>query len=223
MSDALLRPAHVLEMRMTKKLPGTSDTALKKMLKAHGCPLGLHAVRMRFLGHLIAPEPGVSPIAAVQGLWLGQLPEVDHIDKLNEILEILMRGIWNPLALQVRVRRDRINLAVPPAGKGVKALGLLALLRLQELQSFEEGLLGGAQFVDIPQPAAQSMRALGEMAVLFATVHNTIKSGAYGTAKDAKGLRANVSELTKVAEIELNSVIDACLVHLPDAGGASVH
>jgi hypothetical protein len=208
---------------MTKKLPSTSDAALKKMLKAHDCPLGLHAVRMRFLGHLIAPEPSVSPIAAVQGLWGGQLPEVDHIDELNEILDILMRGIWNPLALQVRVRRDRIQLAMPPAGKGVKALSLLALLRLQELQSFEEGLLGGEQFVDIPQPAAQSMRTLGEMAGLFASIHDTIKSGAYGTAKDTKGLRANVADLTKVAEIEVNSVIDACLVNLPDAGGASTH
>jgi hypothetical protein len=210
-------------MMMTKKLPGTSDAALKKMLKAHGCPLGLHEVRMRILGHLIVPEPGVSPIAAVQGLWGGQLPEVDHIDELNQILDMLMRCIWNPLALQVRVRRDRIKLAMPPAGKGVKALGLLALLRFQELQSFEEGLLGGAQFVDIPQPAAQSMRTLGEMAGLFASIHNTIKSGAYGTAKDAKGLRANVAELSKIAEIELNSVIDACLVNLPDSGGASVH
>lgn len=63
-------------MMMTKKLSGTSDAALKKMLKAHGCPLGLHEVRMRILGHLIAPEPSVSPIAAVQGLWGGQLPKV---------------------------------------------------------------------------------------------------------------------------------------------------
>ena len=210
-------------MMMTKKLSDTSDAALKKMLKAHGCPLGLHEVRTRILGHLIAPEAGVSPITAVQGLWGGQLPEVDHIDQLNEILDMLMGSIWNPLALQVRVRRDRIKLAMPPAGKGIKALGLLALLRLEELQSFEEGLLGGAQFVDIPQPAAQSMRTLGEMAVLFASVHNTIKSGAYCTAKDAKGLRANVDELTKIAEVELNSVIDACLVNLPDSGGASVH
>ena len=208
---------------MTKKLSGTPDADLIKMLKAHDCPLGLHAVRMRFLGHLIAPEPGVSPVDAVQGLWGGQLPEVEHVDELNEILDILMRGIWNPLALQVRVRRDRIKLAMPPAGKGVKALGLLALLRLQELQSFEEGLLGGAEFVDIPPPAAQSMRTLGEMAGLFASVHETIKSGAYGTAKDTKGLRANVAELTNIAETEINAVIDACLVDLPDSGGASVH
>ena len=208
---------------MTKKLPGTRDADLIKMLKTHDCPLGLHAVRMRFLGHLIAPEPGVSPVDAVQGLWGGQLPEVEHVDELNEIFDILMRGIWNPLALQVRVRRDRIKLAMPPAGKGVKALGLLALLRLQELQSFEEGLLGGAEFVDIPPPAAQSMRTLGEMAGLFASVHETIKSGAYGTAKDTKGLRANVAELTNIAEIEINAVIDACLVDLPDSGGDSVH
>lgn len=208
---------------MTKNHSGVSDAALKKMLKAHGCQLELHQVRMRFLGHLIAPEPGVSPISAVQGLWGGKLPEVDDIDELNEILDKLMGGVWNPLALQVRVNRDWVKLGTPPVGKSVKALGLLALMRLQELQSFEEGLLGDAQFVDIPQPAARSMRTLGEMAGLFSSVHNTIKSGAYGTAKDAKGLRTNVDELNKIAEIELNSVIDACLANSPDSSDASLH
>lgn len=64
---------------------------------------------------------------------------------------------------------------------------------------------------------------LGQIAALFAAVHCTIKSEAYGTAKDSKGLRANVDELNKIAEMELNSVIKASLVNLPDSGGTSVH
>jgi hypothetical protein len=208
---------------MTRKSPSTSDAALKKMLKAYDCPLELHEVRMRILGHLIAPEPGISPIDAVQGLWGGQLPEADDIDELNEILDMLMSGIWNPLALQVRVQRKRIKLSKPPAGKGRKAIARLALVRFQELLRFEEGLLGGAEFVDIPQAAAQSMKTLGELAQLFALVHNTIKSGAYGTDEDVKGLRANVAQLVTIAETEVNAVIDACLADLPDSGGSAVH
>jgi hypothetical protein len=214
---------HALETRMTKQGSSASDAALKKMLQAHNCPLGLHEVRMRIIGHLIAPEPGVSPIDAVQGLWGGHLPEVDDIDDLNEILDMLMSGIWNPLALQVRVQRDRIKLSKSPAGKGSKALARVALVRLQELQRFEEGLLGGAEFVDIPQPAAQSMRTLGELAQLFASVHNTIESGAMGTIDDLKGLKANVAKLVTIAEDELNAVIDACLADLPNSGGANIH
>ena len=64
---------------MTKKSASYSGVALKKMLKAHHCPLGLHEVRMRFLGHRRVPYPRGSPIEAVQGLWEGKRPEVDHI------------------------------------------------------------------------------------------------------------------------------------------------
>lgn len=208
---------------MTKKSASYSGVALKKMLKAHHCPLGLHEVRMRFLGHLIAPDPSVSPIEAVQGLWDGKLPEVDHIDDLNRIFELLMAGLWNELAQQVRIRREPVKLSSPPVGKGNKALARLALFRAQELQRFEEGLLGDADFIDIPQPAAQGMRTLGELVGLFGSVHNTIKSGMPGTADDTRALRANMTELTKIAETELNSVIDACLVELPHSGGATVH
>lgn len=206
-----------------KKSPSTSDAALKKILKAHDCPLELHEVRMRILGHLIAPEPGVSPIDAVQGLWGGELPEVDDIDELNEILDIVMRGIWNPLALQVRVKRERIKLSKPPAGKTSKALSRIALFRFQELLRFEEGLLGGDEFVDIPQSAAETMRTLGELAQLFASVHNTIESGALGTADDLNGLRANVAQLVTIAETEVNAAIDACLADLSHSGGTAVH
>ena len=208
---------------MTKKSAGYSETALKKMLKAYHCPLGFHEVRMRFVGHLIAPEPGVSPLEAIQGLWDGKLPEVDHVDDLNHIFELLMAGLWNELAGQVRMRREKVRLSPPPAGKGFKALGRGALFRAQELQRFEEGLLGDADFVDIPQPAAQGMRTLGDMIGLFASVHNTIKSGMPGTDEDVKALLANMTDLTNIAETELNTVIDAWLAHLPDKDNSTLH
>jgi hypothetical protein len=71
--------------------------------------------------------------------------------------------------------------------------------------------------------AHQSMRTLGELAQLFASVHNTIESGAAGTIDDLKGLRANVAKLVTIAEDELNAVIDACLADLPNSGGANIH
>ena len=83
---------------MTKKSASNTEAALKKMLKAYDCPFGLHEVRMRFLGHLIAPDPGVSPLEAVKGLWNGEFPEVDHIDDLNKIFELLIVGLRNDLA-----------------------------------------------------------------------------------------------------------------------------
>lgn len=205
---------------MTKKSADLFDGALKKMLNVYNCPFGLHEVRMRFLGHLIAPEPGVSPVVAVQGLWGDTLPAVDHIDDLNRIFELLIGGVWNDLAQQVRVRRESVKLSLPPAGKGLKALARVAMFRVEELQQFEEGLLGGAEFVDIPQPAVQGMKTLSDLVGLFGSVNYTIRSGAPGTANDIKGLRSNMAALTKIAETELNSVVAGCLVSLPGGDGS---
>ena len=205
-----------------KKPTDYSDGALKKMLNSYSCPFGLHEVRMRFLGHLIAPDPGVSPVVAVQGLWAGTLPAVDHIDDLNQLFDLLMGGVWNDLAQRVRVRREPVKLSSPPVGKGLKAVARVAMFRIEELRQFEEGLLGGAEFVDLPQPAVQGMKILGDLVGLLSSVQSTIRSGVPGTADDTKALKNNMAELTKIAETELNSVVAGCLVNLPsrDSSGA---
>ena len=39
-----------------------------------------------------------SPMDTVAGLWGGELPAIDHPDALNELLRVLLMGLWNRLA-----------------------------------------------------------------------------------------------------------------------------
>jgi hypothetical protein len=38
-----------------------------------------------------------SPLDAVKALWGGELPEFDSLDAVNELLRILIMGLWNRL------------------------------------------------------------------------------------------------------------------------------
>ena len=74
-----------------------SERAARALLEKHGCPVPYHEVRTRFLGHIATPELTASPLQIVEDLWGGELPAVDSIDDLNELLGALINGLWNEL------------------------------------------------------------------------------------------------------------------------------
>ena len=207
---------------MTNKRTRISDAAIKKMLKKYDCPFQLHQVRMCFVGALISPNP-ISPIDAVKMMWDGELPAVDDIAELNDILNSVLAEIWNPLVRKLRMERKPVTLAKPPAGKGRKALSRLVLMRAEELICFEAGLLGGYEGVDIPEQAADSMRELANLVELFASIKATLDIDVAGNDDDIRRLRASVSQLVKIAETEVNAVVDACLDDLHENMSTTVH
>ena len=88
-----------------------------------------HAVRTRFLGDIASPVMSASPLDAVKALWGGELPEFDSLDAVNELLRILVMGLWNRLSRHqersapfrlVRIEIKELGRAgvVPPASEG---------------------------------------------------------------------------------------------------------
>ena len=57
-----------------------------------------HVVRTRLLGNIASPDMTTSPMDTVVGLWGGELPAIDNLDALNELLRVLLMGLWNRLA-----------------------------------------------------------------------------------------------------------------------------
>jgi hypothetical protein len=84
----------------TSKPPvkAVSDAEVRALLARYGCPVPSHAVRTRFLGNIASPVMSASPLDTVKGLWGGELPEFDSLDALNELLAVLIMGLWNRLS-----------------------------------------------------------------------------------------------------------------------------
>src|SRR5215469_13892413 len=75
-----------------------SDDEIRSLLDRYRCPMPFHVVRTRLLGNIALPDMTASPMDTVAGLWGGELPAIDNPDALNELLRVLLMGLWNKLA-----------------------------------------------------------------------------------------------------------------------------
>jgi hypothetical protein len=71
---------------------------IRALLDRYRCPVPFHAVRTRFLANIASPVMSASPLDAVKALWGGELPAFDSLDAVNELLRILIVGLWNRLS-----------------------------------------------------------------------------------------------------------------------------
>jgi hypothetical protein len=191
-------------------ITAVSDDEVRAVLDRYGCAVPLHAVRTRFLGDIASPIMAASPLDTVKALWGGELPEFDGLDAINELLRVLVMGLWNRLARhQDRNMPFRLmRVAVPETREG---LAQIALIRREELDGFVEGLFGAAESLELPQRAHHAIEALSELRAIFDGLHELASNPTKPvSAKDIAEIRRKVRELTKVGEREIHEAVLSC-------------
>ncbi len=186
-----------------------TDDEVRVLLNRYKCPVPFHEVRTRFLGNVATPAMA-SPIKMVEDLWGGELPAFDSIDAANELIGVLVMGLWNRLTRhQDRnspFRLTRIETAPTRAG-----LATLALMRRQELDGFIHGLFGREEAVDLPERAHRGLDELGQMRALFAAVlHVATDETKAATDTDMEKTLRHMREMTKNAEHEMQAIVLSC-------------
>jgi len=195
------------------KIPPVNEKLVRKMLDRYACPLTYHEIRTRFLGSLSTPDAKVSPMGVIQSLWGGELPRCDTMDDLNELLEALVNGLWNPLIChQKRTEPLRlVKMTVEPTPEG---LAVCAVTRMQELDGFLEGLLIGKDEVDLPEKAARSMGVLAELRSLFAGTFDLFQRTKDDPDRPDKGdvekALSSLQRLTPIMEKEIHTAVLDC-------------
>jgi hypothetical protein len=191
-------------------LKAGSDVEVQALLNRYQCPVPFHAVRTRFLGDIASPVMSASPLDAVKALWGGEFPEFDSLDAVNELLRLLVMGLWNRLSRhQERSALFRlVRVEIPETEKG---LAHIALIRREELDGFVEGLFGKEQSLELPERAYRSLDALLELRAIFDGLYELAGNPTKPvTANDIVQTRRHVRELTKVGEHEIHEVVLSC-------------
>ncbi|MGA7263550.1 MAG: hypothetical protein WBX30_22035 [Stellaceae bacterium] len=186
------------------------DVEVRVLLDRFRCPVPFHAVRTRFLGNIASPVVSASPLDAVKALWGGELPEFDSLETVNELLRILVMGLWNRLSRhQERSAPFRlVRIEIPETREG---LAHIALIRREELDGFVEGLFGKEQSLELPERAHRALDALSELRAIFDSLHELAGNPTKPvTADDIAQTRCNIRELTKVGEREMHEVVLSC-------------
>lgn len=191
-------------------VPGASDKDVQAVLLRHRCPTPLHAMRTLVLGHIASPRLDVSPMAPVAQAWGGELPEFASSEEVEEVMRVLVHGLWNRLSEHQSTRHPfrLTRFEVTPTRQ---ALQDLARVRAQELEGFVDGLFGPEEEMLLPQRAHEAVAALADVHAMF--------DGAAGLLADEtkpapvhelKALLRNLQQLTIVADEQINKAVQSC-------------
>jgi hypothetical protein len=187
-----------------------SDAEVRTLLDRYRCPVPFHVVRTRFLGSITSPVIAASPMDAIAGLWGGELPGVDGPDAANELLRVLVMGLWNPLARhQERNAPFRLMRIDTPLTR--EGLARIALIRREEVIGFIRGLFGKEEGLALPRRACRALEALSEAGGLLGGVYEVASNPTKpASAEDIVQTRSHLRELTEVCEREINEAVLAC-------------
>jgi len=194
-----------------RKPPVVADEKkIRALLETYAWPVPFHEIRTRFLGNIATPAMSASPISVVKNLWGGELPEFESLDAVNELIGVLVNGLWNSLTRHQK-RIDPFRLVRPTVTPTRDGLAQLALIRRQELDGFIEGLFSGAEELDLPAKASAALDTLGEVRAMIAGVHEiAIDAGKPADLSDIATTMKHLRELTRITEIEINRVVLDC-------------
>ena len=198
-------------MPQARKPPVVADEKkIRALLETYACPVPFHEIRTRFLGNIATPAMSASPISVVKNLWGGELPEFESLDAVNELIGVLVNGLWNSLTRHQK-RSDPFRLVRPTVTPTRDGLAQLALIRRQEIDGFFEGLFAGEEEADLPAKASAALDTLGEVRAMIAGVHEVASDASKpADLSDIATTMKHLRDLSRITEIEINRVVLDC-------------
>jgi len=192
------------------KSPIATDDEVRALLERYRCPVPFHAVRTRFLGNIATPAMQSAPMDTVAALWGGNMPVFENLDAANELLGVLVMGLWNRLSRHQErsapFRLTRIELPVTREG-----MSRLALMRWEELEGFIEGLFGDQDSLDFPERAHKALGVLAELRAMLEGVRELADNPTKpATPADIAGTLSHLREFTRIAEHEMHELVLSC-------------
>jgi hypothetical protein len=200
-------------MSSTKSPPGRgtpTDKDVQALLVRHHCPTPLHALRTLLLGAIASPQMEVSPMTPLAQAWGGELPEFASAADVEEVMQVIVHGLWNRLSehqnarTPFRLPRFEVQSTRP-------ALLELARMRAQELKGFVDGLFGTDDEMLLPQKAHEAVVTLAELHAMFEGASELLADDTKSAPdSELKGLLRNLQQMTIVADEQINKAVHSC-------------
>ncbi len=193
---------------------------IRSLLEAFSCPTPYHAVRARFMGIIASPVLSASPIRTIEDFWPGGMPVFESTEEANTLFQPLL-GLWNHLAGHQK-RSKPFKLTIKPLIDDRDAMREFLEVRTEEIDQFLEGLLGNVAELTVPEDIGAEIKLLSEnYALMSATLAMLDRDDT--TDEDASGLTQSLRELNKVAGVQINDIIMACVRYRRGSIGPTIH
>lgn len=197
-------------MATSRTPPQASDDEARALLARYACPIPFHAVRTRFLGNIATPSMTASPIRVLHSLWGGELPVFDSQDDVNELMRVLVMGVWNRLS-QHQERNAPFRLTRREVPRSRDGLLALARTRLEELEGFFEGFFGEEDSLDLPERAHRGIHILGDLRGIYAAIVELLQDETKpAPVSEIEVTLRHIRDTTRIAEREMHEIVLAC-------------
>ena len=196
---------------MAQKSPKyVGDAKIRALLEANSCPTPFHAIRAQFMGNIASPGLPASPNWTIHEFWPGAMSPFENFEEANELIQGL-HSLWNHLA-QHQKRSKPFKLTIKPFSNDRVSMREFLEVRTEEIDQFLEGLLGDEEELTVPEDIRAEIELLSEnYALMSATLVMLDRDDT--TDEDASGLAQSLRELTKIAGVQINDIIMACVQH----------
>ena len=149
-------------------------------------------------------------MAPLAQAWGGELPEFASADEAEEVMQVLVHGLWNRLS-EHQNSRTPFRLPRFEVLPTRQALLDLARMRAQELKGFVDGLFGTEDEMLLPQKAHEAVVALAELHAMFDGAAGLLADDSKpAPAQELKELLRNLQQMTVVADEHINKAVQSC-------------
>jgi hypothetical protein len=187
-----------------------TEKDIEALLVRLRCPTPMHVLRTLFLGHVASPRIDSSPMAPVAQAWGGDMPEFASTAEVDEVVGVLMHGLWNRLS-EHQSTRNLFRLPRFEVPTTRQALHDLARVRAEELKGFVDGLFGSEDEMLLPQKAHEAVVALAELHAMFNGAAGPLSDETKpAPAAELKALLRNLQQMTIAADEQINKAVQSC-------------
>lgn len=188
----------------------TTEFNVRRLLARYQCPTPFHVVRSLFMGNITSPRLNATPLGALAQIWGGEMPVFTSEEDVEEVAMTLVQGLWNRLADHQNAR-DPFRLTRFEVLPTRQALHDLALLRVQELDGFVDGLFGPEDEMLLPQKAHDAVQALADLYSMFSGAAELLADEAKPAPEhELKDLLRNLQQLSIAADEWINKAVQSC-------------
>ncbi len=174
------------------------------------------------MGSIASPLLPVSPIRTIEGFWPDGMPVFDSEEKANTLMEDFL-SLWNHLA-QHQKRSKPFKLTVKPFSNDLESMRDFLTVRTEEIYQFLEGLLGDVEELAVPEGIRAEIAVLSEnYGLISATLALLNDESIEGSDDDISGLTNNLRELSRIAGVQINDIIMACVRYRRKSARPTLH
>lgn len=149
-------------------------------------------------------------MAPLMQAWGGELPVFGSAEEMDDVMSVLMYGLWNRLS-EHQSSRKPFKLTRFELTASQQALHGLAEMRAQELKGFVDGLLGPDDEMVLPQKAHDAVVALAQLYEMFVGASELLADPAQlAPDQELKALLQNFQRMTIVADEQINKAVQSC-------------